>query len=536
MNLLSKFQTFNKGTLPMIDYLQQLHGRYCSLRAVGEPLVESDLFAQILLRLPSPYSSFVTVMNNTRPMPSFAALRPMLLSEEDRVKLLNPDQPSASAMVLYSSHTSPSNNHHSSNRGRIHIRCNLSLLQSVVPYVGSQKFMSPVVSPSGMHYYIIFIDHLTRFTWCYPMEHKSDTLNKFNQFYAYIQNAFHKPLITFHADEGGEFHKLESTFINLGIQFRYFCPGTPQQNGIDERKNQHIADKIRCLLFQARMPFDFWVEALQYVVHLINILPTTNLNNISPHEALFATSPNYSNLRVFGCLCSPNLVKHTTTKSLPRSLPCIFLGPSHIHKGFRCLNLVNQRVYVSRHIRFSEHVFPYVTFYHHLFPTSPELFPTNYNFNVPFPDHHTMQPTIPSVPTDPNIPSLLLPITAPPSSPPAPPRPSPFSAQERSIHSSNTTTPIPSHFSSHSPTPAPASPPTSPVPTPPIATTNAHSMVTRGKLGIVKPRTILSLSSKLVLDPTSPLYVPTSYNDALKFPHWRHAMTEEYNALIHNRT
>ncbi|GAA0141395.1 hypothetical protein LIER_35387 [Lithospermum erythrorhizon] len=80
-------------------------------------LLRAIFFAQILLGLPPPYSSFVTVMNNTRPMPSFAALRPMLLSEEDRVKLLNPDQPPASTMVLYSSQIGPPNHQSMSNKG-----------------------------------------------------------------------------------------------------------------------------------------------------------------------------------------------------------------------------------------------------------------------------------------------------------------------------------------------------------------------------------------------------------------------------------
>ncbi|GAA0183973.1 hypothetical protein LIER_31294 [Lithospermum erythrorhizon] len=207
---------------------------------------------------------------------------------------------------------------------------------------------------------------------------------------------------------------------------------------------------------------------------------------------------------------------HQIPSSFPR---CIFLGTSPIHKGFRCLNPVNQRVYVSRHVRFSEHVFLYATFYHHLLPNSPDLFPTNYDFNVPFPNSHTVQPTLPSVSRANHVPSILLPTPATPVSPPTPPCQSPPSAQERPLRSSPTTPSSPYPSSSRSPSSAPSSPFAPPVLSPPITTTNAHSMVTRGKLGIVKPRNILSLSTESVLEPTSPLYVPTSYIDALKFPH-----------------
>ncbi|GAA0152883.1 hypothetical protein LIER_11250 [Lithospermum erythrorhizon] len=47
MNLRSKFQTFAKGNLTITEFLQQIHSLYCSLRAVGEPLVDSGLIALI---------------------------------------------------------------------------------------------------------------------------------------------------------------------------------------------------------------------------------------------------------------------------------------------------------------------------------------------------------------------------------------------------------------------------------------------------------------------------------------------------------
>ncbi|GAA0170632.1 hypothetical protein LIER_24855 [Lithospermum erythrorhizon] len=46
---------------------------------------------------------------------------------------------------------------------------------------------------------------------------------------------------------------------------RYSCLVTPQQNGVAEKKHRHIAEKIRCLLFQSQLPPIFWVEALNYV-------------------------------------------------------------------------------------------------------------------------------------------------------------------------------------------------------------------------------------------------------------------------------
>ncbi|GAA0166783.1 hypothetical protein LIER_21862 [Lithospermum erythrorhizon] len=117
MNLRSKFHTFAKGNLTIIEFLQQIHSLYCLLKVVGEPLVDSDLIAQTLIGLPSLYAPFVMVMNNTRPMPTFATLRPMLLNEEDRLNLINPLSDSSSNVVLYTSANSDSNSNQSYNKG-----------------------------------------------------------------------------------------------------------------------------------------------------------------------------------------------------------------------------------------------------------------------------------------------------------------------------------------------------------------------------------------------------------------------------------
>lgn len=55
-------------------------------------------------------------------------------------------------------------------------------------------------------------------------------------------------------------------------------------------------------------------------------------------------------------------------------------------------------------------------------------------------------------------------------------------------------------------------------------------MQTRFKVGIVKPRSILSLTVQ------SSKVEPTSYTHANKDSMWRHTMEDEFNALIENKT
>ncbi|VFQ62925.1 unnamed protein product [Cuscuta campestris] len=74
-----------------------------------------------------------------------------------------------------------------------------------------------------------------------------------------------------------------------GILSRFSCPYTSQQNGRAERTIRTLNNTVRTLLFQANLPPHFWVEALHMATHLFNILPTTTLNNRTPHEVLYRT-------------------------------------------------------------------------------------------------------------------------------------------------------------------------------------------------------------------------------------------------------
>jgi hypothetical protein len=75
-----------------------------------------------------------------------------------------------------------------------------------------------------------------------------------------------------------------------------------------------------------------------------------------PFFKLYNRESNYQELRAFGCLCYPLLIPYGLNKLEYRSKPCIFLG--YNHAGYKCLDLVTNRVYLSRHVVFNEDSFP----------------------------------------------------------------------------------------------------------------------------------------------------------------------------------
>ena len=209
-----------------------------------------------------------------------------------------------------------------------------SIVANTFDIVHSDVWTSPIPSVSGFKYYVMFLDHFSHFLWVYPLHKKSDAFSKFLQFRAYVKTQFNKEIKSFQCDHGGEFDNTpqHDLFKANGIQFRFSCPKTSQQNGKSERMIRTINNFIRTLLFQAHLPPQYWTEALFMATHLLNILPSTAIKNEIPYTKLFNKQPSYTHLRVFGCLCYPYI--HTTHKLQARSTPCVFLGYPTNHRGF----------------------------------------------------------------------------------------------------------------------------------------------------------------------------------------------------------
>jgi len=91
-------------------------------------------------------------------------------------------------------------------------------------------------------------------------------------------------------------------------------------------------------------------------------MPTLVLQNTSPFECLFRRTPDYNFLRTFRCLCFLFSRPYHAHKLDFWSSPYVFLGYSSSHLGYRCLDLESDRIYVSRHVRFHENIFPFAKF------------------------------------------------------------------------------------------------------------------------------------------------------------------------------
>lgn len=223
----------------------------------------------------------------------------------------------------------------------------------------SDVWSSPVHSFDGYKYYLIIVDPFTRYIWFFPLKLKSQVTATFVKFKQLVENQLNTKIKTFYTDNGGEFITLRSFLANQGISHLTTPPHTPEHNGLAERRHRHIVETGLSLLTHASVPTEYWTYAFATAVYLINRMPSKTLDMDSPYLRLFGTSPNYSKLRVFGCLCYPWLRPYTANKLEPRSTPCVFFGYSLTQSAFLCFDPVSSRLFVSRHVHFVERQFPF---------------------------------------------------------------------------------------------------------------------------------------------------------------------------------
>ena len=122
----------------------------------------------------------------------------------------------------------------------------------------------------GCRYFLTIVDVHSRATWIYLLKNKSDVLHVFPQFIAMVENQFKTKVQSLRSDNAHEL-KFADLFLEKSIIAYHFCPETPQQNFVVERKHQHILNVARALLFQSNVPLEFWGDYVMTAVFLIKI-------------------------------------------------------------------------------------------------------------------------------------------------------------------------------------------------------------------------------------------------------------------------
>ncbi|KAM1046410.1 hypothetical protein ACFX13_026491 [Malus domestica] len=101
-----------------------------------------------------------------------------------------------------------------------------------------------------------------------------------------VENQTGRKIKILRSDNGGEY--TSDHFFKVckeeGIVRHFSVRGTPQQNGVAERLNRTLLEKVRCMLSQSSLSKSFWAEAVNYACHIINRLPSAAIQGKTPME------------------------------------------------------------------------------------------------------------------------------------------------------------------------------------------------------------------------------------------------------------
>jgi transposase InsO family protein len=130
---------------------------------------------------------------------------------------------------------------------------------TILELVHTDLWTSPIPSISGYKYYILFVDDFSRYTWIYPLHHKSDAFQSFVKFKLLVETQFNCKFRQLQSDGGGEYtsHQFQIFLIQNDILHRKSCPYTSQQNGLVERKLRHILETGLTLLAHSSLSNKF---------------------------------------------------------------------------------------------------------------------------------------------------------------------------------------------------------------------------------------------------------------------------------------
>jgi transposase InsO family protein len=185
------------------------------------------------------------------------------------------------------------------------------------------------VSLGGARYYVTFTDDYSRATWIYFMKTKGECLGKMQELVKLLHTDTGLKVKRIRSDNGGEYSSAacKAFYKKKGIKWEPTVPYAPEQDGVAERVNRTILDRLRAIIADTGLRKDLWAEALSTVVYLKNRSPTTaNKDSKTPFEIWYGRKPALGHLREVGCQAYYHLPKTGQKKLDPRGQKAVFIG------------------------------------------------------------------------------------------------------------------------------------------------------------------------------------------------------------------
>ncbi|MBW0526229.1 hypothetical protein O181_065944 [Austropuccinia psidii MF-1] len=225
----------------------------------------------------------------------------------------------------------------------------------------SVDLMGPITPQllGGAKYVLVVVDLSSHFSWVRMLKSKSEGKDELKKIIKQSENSIEKQVKKIVCDGGKEFvNKFVKEFREeRGIQLTITTPYTPQHNGVVERINRTLMDKVRTLMFESGMEKELWAESLNTEKFLRVRISD---GDKSPFEKLFNKKPNLRRIRRFGCRAyvTNNSYKRKLDE---RALKGVLVGYEPDFGVYHILLEDTGKIIRSRDVRFNEDELPLKT-------------------------------------------------------------------------------------------------------------------------------------------------------------------------------
>ena len=214
-------------------------------------------------------------------------------------------------------------------------------------------------------YFITFLDKKSRYLKVSLLRYKSKVLEAFNNYKAKAENnKDNKKIRIFATDNDTEYinDEFKLTLNKLGIIHQKSPIYTKEPNGLIERPNRTLLNKVRALIYTANLPRYLWGEALLASVYIYNRTPHSSLQFKTPFEVKNNQKPILNNIKIFGSICyySNNKAK---SKLEPRANKGVLIGYGEQSNIYKIFDLNLKKAIWSRDVKIYENIYltPYKT-------------------------------------------------------------------------------------------------------------------------------------------------------------------------------
>ncbi|GAQ83662.1 putative retrotransposon protein [Klebsormidium nitens] len=214
----------------------------------------------------------------------------------------------------------------------------------------------PCKSAGGARYAVTFIDDFIRCGVVQLLQNKEQARRALEAYVNLVENQLGLKVKRIQSDRGGEYWngEVKEFCAKTGIFHQKTNAYSSQENGVAEKLNRTLMDKVRPMLSESGLELKWWGEAILTANYVRNRTLTKKTGK-TPYEMFFGKKPDISNLRVFGAPAFVHTPAQRRKKLDPVSKPSIFLGYEPGTKGYRILLTSDKRtIVVSKDVTFNE--------------------------------------------------------------------------------------------------------------------------------------------------------------------------------------